>query len=446
MTAGVEWKQILLFSLPIMLGQLLQQLYNTVDGIVVGNYVGEAALAAVGTCSSLVFLFLAVAMGLGNGAAIMISQFFGARRYQDLREAASTSFLLLGVLGVVFSILGAALAYPLLAGMLNVEAGPLREQAVTYFRLYSIGLMFQFGYNAVAYALRAIGDSKATLYFLLISSVLNLILDLLFVIAFHWGVAGAAIATVLSQLASMIASLIYMHRKYELLRFGRGELKFVPEKCRLCLKLGIPTAAQQAVIALGSLAVQRLINSFGQYTMAACTVGFRLESYCMVSIGGLNMGMSTFTGQNVGAGKLERVRRGLRATLVMEFGITAVISTLMYIFASGLSRLFGVSGEALEQAVMYLRWQALFFPMFSIYFGFMGVIQGSGDVIVASMCSLSSLFVRVIAAYLFAYGLHLGYASCWYCIPVGWVVCLTMAALRYLSGKWKEKAVVKAEG
>lgn len=443
MTTGVEWKRILIFSLPIMMGQLLQQLYSTIDGIVVGNYVSEAALAAIGTCTSLTMVFLSAAMGLSNGAGIMIAQFFGAKRITDLREAASTAFILLAALGVAFSVIGVVFARPLIAGLMNVGAGEIQEQAVEYFAIYAAGLIFQFGYNAVAYILRAIGDSKATLYFLCISSVMNLILDLLFVIVFGWGVAGAAAATVIAQLCSMTASIIYMNKKYEMLRFKLSELHFVGEKCRLCLRLGIPTTLQQCVVSFGNVFVQRLINSYGQFTMAACTVGTRIESYTMVPIMGFNMGMANFTGQNIGAGKLDRIKRGLRATLALEICSTLLVCLCTFCFARPLAALFGVGGEAMGQAIENIRFQSIFFVIFSAYFAVGAVIQGSGDVIFSTIGTLSSLFCRVIFAYIFAYGFGMDYHACWVSMPIGWVVSLTVVSLRYRSGIWKSKSVVK---
>lgn len=446
MTTGSEWKRIIIFSLPIMAGQLLQQLYSTIDGIVVGNYVSEAALAAVGTCTSLTMVFLAAAMGLSNGAGIMIAQFYGAKRIKDLREAASTAFIMLAALGVVFSVAGVLLARPLVAGLMNVEAGEIQDWAVEYFAIYAAGLIFQFGYNAVAYILRAIGDSKATLYFLCISSVMNLVLDLVFVIVFGWGVAGAAIATVIAQIASMVASIIYMNKKYEMLRFKLSELRFVGEKCRLCLKLGIPTTLQQCVVSFGNVFIQRLINGYGQFTMAACTVGNRIESYTMVPIMGLNMGMSNFTGQNIGAGKHDRIKRGLRATLVLEMGCTLVVCACTFFFAGPLSSLFGVSGEAMGQAIENIRFQSLFFVIFSAYFAIGAVIQGSGDVMFSTLGTLSSLFCRVVFSYLFAYGFNMDYHACWYSLPIGWVLAFFVAFLRYRSGAWKSKGVVHNAG
>ena len=443
MTTGTEWKRILLFSLPIMLGQLLQQLYSTIDGIIVGNFVSESALAAIGTCTTLTMIFLAASWGLSNGAGIMIAQFFGAKRHDDLREAASTAFLLLGVMGIVFSFIGVFFARPLIAGFLNVAEGEIRELAIAYFLIYAAGLFFQCSYNAIAYILRAIGDSKATLYFLCISSVINLILDLLFVIGFHWGIQGAAAATVIAQFCSLVASYLYMNRKYEVLRFRIRELRFSGEKCRLCLHLGIPTTMQQCVISFGDVFVQRLINSFGPYTMAACTVGLRIQSYTMVPILGLNMGMSNFTGQNIGAGKLARVKRGLRATLVMELAFTAVVVGTTYLTASNLAALFGVSGEALHQAVENIQFQSMFFLIGSAYFAFSAVIQGSGDVGFATACTMGNLICRVAFAYIFAYVFSVGYQSCWYSMPIGWTVALCLALLRYRSGKWTHKSVVK---
>ena len=226
MTTGTPWKHILLFSLPIMAGNLLQQLYNTVDGIVVGNFVSEDALAATGAGAAMAFFFLALSMGLGNGVGIMISQLYGAKRYDELKSAVSTGLILLIGLGVVVSIAGIVLSPVLFSGLMQVEEGPVRDMSITYFAIYSIGFVLQFAYNTVASILRAVGDSKATLWFLMVSAVLNLILDLVFVICFNWGVAGAAIATVISQLASAVVSFIYMFKKFEIFRFKRGEFVF----------------------------------------------------------------------------------------------------------------------------------------------------------------------------------------------------------------------------
>ena len=443
MTFGPEWKHILLFSLPIMAGNLLQQLYNTVDGIVVGNFVSQNALAAAGTSGTLAFLFLAFSIGFGNGAGIMIAQLFGARMYDELKSAVSTSLLLLVGMGACFSLVGCAFARLLLHGLMNVPEGEVLDLAVQYFAIYSVGFLLQFIYNTVAAILRAVGDSQATLYFLLVSSFINIALDLLFVVTFHWGIAGAAVATVLSQLGSAGVSVVYMFKKYPVFRFAKGEFVFRRDKCMLCLRLGVPNTIQQSIVSFGNIFVQRLVNTFGEAAMAAFTVGVRLESYLFVPAVGLSVGVSNFTAQNIGAGKIDRVKRGSRASVVIVLIIAFTLELASYLFARPLAALFGVEGEAMTLSVSYIRFLAYFFWMFAVYICYSGLFQGAGDVIYAMAGSLLSLAVRVIAAYTMVYAFGVDFSAVWIAMPIGWVFCLTMAVWRYLSGGWKEKGIVK---
>ena len=243
MTTGPEWKEILLFSLPIMAGQFLQQLYNTVDGVVVGRYGGatqaicENMIAAVGSCVSLIFLFLAISIGLGNGGAVLVAQLYGARRTHELRRAASTLLITLVGLGTFLTVAGSVFAKPLVVGLMRVRDPDIVDMAIEYFAIYSLGLIFQYVYNAVAGILRAIGDSRATMYFLIVSAVLNTILDVWFVVSFGWGVVGVAVATVIAQAASAAVSVAYMFIKYPIFRFKKGEFVFDREKFAISLKL-----------------------------------------------------------------------------------------------------------------------------------------------------------------------------------------------------------------
>ena len=443
MTEGAEWKHILLFSLPIMAGNVLQQLYNTVDGIVVGNFVSQNALAAAGTSGTLAFLFLAFSIGFGNGAGIMIAQFFGARQYEELKSGVSTALILLVGMGAAFSVFGCVCARFLLHGLMNVAEGEVLDLAVRYFSIYALGFILQFLYNAVAAILRAVGDSQATLYFLLVSSIINIGLDLLFVIVFHWGVAGAAIATVLSQLGSAAVSVVYMFKKYAIFRFGKGEFVFRSDKCRLCLRLGVPNTIQQSIVSFGNIFIQRLVNSFGEAAMAAFTVGVRMEGYLFVPAVGLSVGVSNFTAQNVGAGRFDRVKRGVRASVVIVLTFAITLEILSYVFAAPISSLFGVEGEAMMLSVSYVRFLAFFFWMFAIYICFSGMLQGAGDVMYAMLGSLISLAIRVIVSYALVYTFHYDFSAIWKAMPVGWVFCLGMVLIRYYTGGWKDKGVVK---
>ena len=441
MTEGVEWKLILLFTLPLMAGNFLQQLYNAVDGIIVGNFVGENALSAVGTCSPVTMLFLAIAMGLSTGCSILIAQMYGARRYDDMRQAVSTSLILVIAVGLILSVVGGVVARWTLVHILSVPEIFLAD-ATAYFSIYCFGLVFQFAYNIVSFILRSLGDSSATLYFLLVSSVTNIVLDLVFVVVFHWDVPGVAIATVIAQALSAVVSIIYMFKKYPLLRFGKGEFRFHKDKGLLALKLGIPTTLQQCVISSGHMAIQRLVNDFG--ITAAFTAGMRVENFVLIPIFSFNVGISTFTGQNVGAGKLDRVRRGFRATQVMGLGTCAAVAVIVYVFAGPLAGLFGVSGDTLAVSVRYLRFMAPWLLSFCIYILINGVLQGSGDVIFTAANTISSLVIRCVAAYMMAYLTPIGAAAAWMSLPVGWVYSLILSGCRYFWGPWRKKAVVSA--
>lgn len=443
MTQGVGWRHVLIFSLPIMLGNLLQQLYNTVDGIVVGKYVSEAALGAVGNCASLTFLFIAIAMGLSNGSGIVVAQFFGAKREDDVRRAASTAILLLGGVGIAGVAFGLAGSRWLLGTVLGINDSEVLNEAVTYFRIYSAGLLFQFLYNVVAALLRALGDSKATLYFLIISTVVNLGLDLLFVLSFNWGVAGVAAATVIAQCISTAFSLLYMNRKYPVFRFKLKELKYHRDMGKRCLQMGIPSMLQQSVVAVGSMFMQRLVNTFGKALMAAFTVGNRVENYIFIPIMALNAGMSTFAGQNMGAGKPQRVKECWKRVMVMSLAFSAFIAVLIYSFASPISTLFGVTGKSLTMSVEMIRFMSFFVLLFSLYLPTGGLLQGAGDAFFAMLCSMSTLGIRVISAYTMVYAFNVDYHAVWYAVPIGWICCVVLAWGRYFSGAWEKKALVR---
>ncbi len=438
MTKGNIPRQIFLFTLPIMAGNFLQQLYNTVDGIVVGQFVSEQALAAIGTCAPLTILYLALAVGMSTGSGIIVAQYFGASRNEDLHRAVSTSVILLTGLGLVFSAVGALTARPLLAYVLAVPEAQL-ETAVVYMRVYCIGLIFQFAYNIIAAILRALGDSRATLYFLCISSVLNICLDLAFVVGMGFGVTGAAGATVIAQFCSAMAGIIYLSVKYPGLKGAATSGVFDGRICVTALRLGVPSTLQQAVVSCGHIALQRLVNSFGVEFMAGYTAGTRLESYLVIPALGFAAGMSTFTGQNMGAGNIPRIKEGVRKTAVMSALLSVVLSSVAFFFAEPLVGLFGVTGESLEMGVGYIALVAVFFPIFAIYQVSVGALQGAGDVMFTAFCTLTSLGLRVITAYAMAGAI--GYkALCW-SMPVGWGYVLIISYWRYFRGKWKEKAV-----
>jgi len=440
-TTGSEWKSILFFALPIMIGQLLQQMYNTVDGIIVGNYVSSAALAAVGSSGTISLLFIAIGIGLSLGCGIVAAQLFGAKKIEEMKRAVSTTLILFAVLGVFFSLLGVITTGFVMRVLLGISDETIYEAAVAYFRIYSVGIVFQFIYNAVAALLRALGDSKATLYFLMVSAVCNIGLDLLFVAVFGMGVVGAAFATVISEAACVIVSFIYMRRRYEYFRFGLRDYVFDRKLFVICLKTGIPTTIQQIVISCGNMFLQRLVNSFGADTMAAYTVGSRVDQYIAIPSMGFYSGMSAFAGQNTGAGNIDRVKKGLISAIIMNMISAVILGSCIYIFAAQAASFFGVTGAALEMSVEYLRFVVFSYLLLIFYLPINGTFQGVGVPTQSMIVVILALAGRVFGAYLMVYVFGLGYASCWQSTAIGWGIGLCYSLIYLLSGRWKKKAM-----
>ena len=441
LTRGTPWKLILQFALPIMLGNLLQQLYNTADTIIVGNFEGQQALSAVGACASLTILFTALALGFSIGAGVLISQYFGAGRTEELRRYAATAIVLMLAMGLVMSAIGLLSAKLLLRGFLGTPE-TLLPQAVLYFRIYAAGLVFQFGYNIAAALLRALGDSRATLYFLLVSSLLNVVLDLLFVAALGMGVAGAAIATVISQLASCVIGFWYMHRKYELLRFCARKLRLEPAAAGRILRVGLPMALQQSIVSCGFLFLQKLVNFYGESMIASYTVASRMENILMIPIIGIQSTMATYAGQNMGAKLPERVSRGLGQGVLVSLFMTLALCVCQIAGIPLIIGAFRLDVAAAEICRQHLFASAVAIPIFAVYFPANGMFQGVGEGFHATFYALMALGLRVV----FAYSLHktaaFGYTAIWWSQAMAWTLTLVVCYAHFFRGKWKEKSLI----
>lgn len=445
MTEGAPWKHILRFAFPVLLGALLQQLYNTVDTVVVGNYCGEAALSAVGTTGSFAFLFLALAMGFSAGNGVVVAQYYGAGNRERVRTNASTGILLLMGIGVLSTAVSILTARPAYTYVVDVPEDFL-ELTLVYFRIYALGLIFQFGYNILSAILRAIGDSAATLYFLLISSLLNIGLDLLFVAVFRWGVAGAAAATDIAQAASFFAAYVYMRKKYPVFRFGLREYRWEGTAAADTVRVGFPIALQLMVVSIGFTFIQRAVNGFGQAMTASFTVGQRVEMYLNLPCNAFQTTLATYTGQNIGAGKMERVRKGTRQTLLISLAMTLVISALVWIFADKIVTLFGISDRAAEYCLAHLRAVAFINIILSVYVPLFGVFQGANHSGAPTLVATGALTTRVLVTYLFRYSAFLGHTVIWWNGLFGFGMGFTIAWIYYLSGRWTRGADLAARG
>lgn len=438
LTEGTPWRLILAFAMPVLLGMLLQQLYNTVDTIVVGNFAGEAALSAVGTTHPLVMFFLALANGFSAGAGVIVAQQFGREDYGSMRRTAACSISLLMLMGVLATGISLLICRPVLRGLMAASES-FASLAVLYFQIYAAGLIFQFGYNIVAGVLRAVGDSRATLYFLVIASVVNILLDLLFVAVFHMGVAGAALATDLAQAGSMAAAFIYMYRKYEIFRFSMADFRMEKTLCARILTVGFPMALQQMIVSMGFSLLQRAVNGFGQAMTASFTVGQRLEVYMLMPASSLQITMATYTGQNIGADRMDRVRDGIRQTILMSFLGTLVLVVLVFIFVDPLINLFGISVDAAVYCRQHLRFTAGAMMIFCLYFPALGLFQGAGDGFAATMVATMALIMRVLSTYTLRGVPAFGYRIIWMNILFGFTAGILVTWIHYFRGTWKLK-------
>ena len=441
LTRGTPWKLIVQFALPIMAGNLLQQLYNTADTIIVGNFNGQQALSAVGACASLTVLFTALAIGFSIGAGVLVSQYFGANRLEELRRYAASSIVLMLAMGLLMSLIGVCSARFLLARALGTPEA-LLPLTLLYFRIYAAGLVFQFGYNIAAALLRALGDSKATLYFLLVSSVLNVVLDLVFVAGLGMGVAGAAIATVLSQIASCVIGFAYMHRRYALLRFSLRELRMDLKTAGRILQVGAPMAIQQSIVSCGFLFLQRLVNYYGESMIASYTVASRMENILMIPIIGIQNTMATFAGQNMGAQRPDRVSKGLGQGVLVSLGMTLILCLAQIAGIPLIIRAFQLDAGAAAICRLHLFSSAVAIPIFAVYFPANGMCQGVGEGFHATFYALLALGLRVV----FAYALHktslFGYTAIWWSQAMSWTITLVVCYVHFFRGKWKDKSLI----
>lgn len=438
MVEGAPWKHIIRFALPVLLGSLLQQLYNTVDTIIVGRFSGEEALSAVGTTGTLTFFFLAIAIGLSAGNGVVIAQNYGAGNEEGVRKNASAGILFLMILGFISAVLGIVLAKPAFKYLMSVPEEIL-SLTIKYFVIYSIGLIFQYGYNSLSSILRAVGDSAATLYFLLISSVANVVLDLLFVAAFKMGVVGAAIATVIAQVGSLIAAFIYMRAKYPIFVFKLSEYKLDADAIRQTVKIGMPISLQLVIVSVGLTFIQRAVNEFGKVMTASFTVGNRIEQYINLPCNALQTTLATYTGQNIGANRLDRVKKGAKQTVIISVLTTMCISLLIWIFAANIAGLFGLGRESMVFCLPHIKTVALINIVLSMYIPLFGLYQGMGHSIFPMIVATCALGVRVFVTYLLRYSPFWGYQIIWWNGLFGFGMGFLVTWSFYISGRWKNK-------
>jgi putative MATE family efflux protein len=441
LTVGREGKLIFLFAMPMLLGQLFQQFYSIVDSAIVGRYLGKEALAAVGASFPIIFTMIALMIGIASGGMVVISQYFGAKDMEKVKKATETIYIFMFGASVVLTIAGLLLVDPIFRiTKLPLELVPM---AKTYLNIYISGIVLFFGYNGTAAILRGMGDSKTPLYFLMFSTITNIILVLLFVIVFKWGVAGAAYATIISQGGAFATSMIYLHRTHEIINFNFRQWTFDREIFRACFRIGLPTGLQQTFVALGMMALFSIVNTFGTNVVAAFSAAGRIDSIATVPAMIFGQALATFVGQNMGAGKVDRVRRGLIMTMLMSWAASIIISFFLIVFRSHIMHIFTNESETevIRIGGEYLTIVTSFYLVFATMFTFSGVMRGAGDTLIPMFISLFALWlIRIPMAYWLS--AHMGEKGIWWAVPIGWTAGMILSFLYYRTGRWKRKVVV----
>ena len=434
MTEGSIFKSLLLFALPLICGTLLQQLYNPADSIIVGNFVGANALAAVGSSGSPIYLLIGFSQGLAVGAGVVVSQFLGAKDHREAQEAVHTSLAIAVIMGLLLTVGGIACGRALLVAM-NTPAEVLGD-AVIYIRIYFGGVLFSVVYNMTAGILNAAGNSRRSLIYLAWASVTNIVLDLVFIVIFRMGVAGAAIATDISQLVSCVLSLRFLMRTPDDCQVTLSKIRLHKKMAARIITVGLPTGIQNMVISFSNVLVQSSVNGFGAAAMAGFGAYMKIDGFNILPVMSFSMAVTTFTGQNYGAGKIDRVKKGMWVTLAMGFVYTILTGVLLLTFADPLMRMFTKDAAVIAFGKQAMRYFCPFYFLLSIMHGLAGTVRGTGKSVPPMVILLTSLCLFRIIWIQFVLPLFSTIDGVFVLYPVSWAFGTVLMILYTWKGKW----------
>lgn len=437
-TTGRIGRPLINFAIPIILGNFFMQTYNIVNSAVVGSYLGKEALAAVGAAYPVIFLLMSLVIGISSGGTVLVSHYMGARDSANLRKSIDTTYFFILVSGLFITVLGILLT-PTIYRIINLPTDVF-PGAVAYLRVYLISTVFSFAFNGTSALLRGMGDSRTPLFFLIGSNILNLALSLFFICVMHWGLVSSAWASVISQVCACSSLLIYLRAKHSHAAIRFRGWKWSADIFTKMIKIGLPTGVQQSVVSLGQMALLSIVNGFGTVMVAAYSSMMRIDAIAIMPGMNFSQALSTFTGQNIGAGKMDRVNKAFRFTIKTNIMISLVISLIFILFGKDIMSLFTSDHEVIAEGYRYLLVCGPFYFLFSAMFSFTGLFRGAGDTVPTMLISLLSLWLfRIPTAYFFS---HLwGSIGVWISIPVGWLFGFVFSIIYYRYGKWRNKKI-----
>ena len=446
MTVGEPWKKIITFTVPMLLGNIAQQMYNTVDSIVVGNYVGDNALAAVGSAGPIVTLLLVLFIGISMGASIMVSQYFGAKQRKDLSYTIGNCIVLTAVAVVFIMVLAVVTVRPLLVLLKTPES--IIDWCSSYLLIMFLGIVGMAYYNILSGVLRGLGDSFSALLYLLVATALNIVLDLLFVAKFGMGVSGVALATIIAQAVSAVLCFRRLTKLTEIFDMKLKYLKFVKKYSVNIIRLGMPSGLTQAIFSMAMIVVQSLTNSFGEMFIAANVIVMRVDGFAMLPNFSFGTAMTTYAGQNVGAREDERIVQGAKQGTWIAVLTTSVITAVILIFGKPLMGVFTDTSELVDLSRRMMGIIAAGYIAMAVTQSLSGVMRGAGDTLTPMWISLfTTIVVRVPVAYGIAYftrsaELPNGRQECVFIsLLCSWLIGAVITMIFYVRGKWKEKAL-----
>ena len=446
LTKGNVWKTLLLFAIPMVLGNLFQQFYNIADTIIVGRTIGAEAIGAVGVSFPIVFMQIAVSVGIGIGSSVIISQLFGAKKLKEVKKASYTSLICTVIGGLIFTLIGEIIARPILVFLKTPE--PIMLAALDYLRVIFYGSLAVFVYNVSTAIFNALGNSKAPLVFLTISTIMNIFLDIYCIVNLRMGVKGAAVATVISQVFSALLAIIYLMIKLRGIDDEKIEKYFDFKLFKSISKIALPSMLQQSFVGFGMMALQGAANLFGTNVVAGYTAACKIDAIVILPILNLSNALATFAAQNIGAKKIERVKEGFKVSMIASVIFCISIAIVIYNFGDVFINMFlndnaAANAEVVAFGTKYLQKLFIYYILMAVFFNTCSILRGAGEMKSFLASSIVNMAVRIAFANIMVK--HIGQSAIWYAIVAGWVVGGTISVFKYLQGTWMEIKVIEED-